>query len=133
MSNVIIIIDTVIVALNVIFFKELEIGLYSAIAIYLMGKIIDIVFEGIYFTKLLIIISDKNEEIAKEIGEKISKGTTGLYGKGMYTNKEKLVLMCAIGRNDLAEIKTQIKKIDPKAFLIITNSREVLGVGFKEK
>ena len=133
MSNVIIIIDTVIVALNVIFFKELEIGLYSAIAIYLMGKIIDIVFEGIYFTKLLIIISDKNEEIAKEIGEKISKGTTGLYGKGMYTNKENLVLMCAIGRNDLAEIKTQIKKIDPKAFLIITNSREVLGVGFKEK
>ena len=68
MSSVIIIIDTIIVALNVIFFKEIEIGLYSAIAIYLMGKIIDIVFEGIYFTKLLIIISDKNEEIAKEIG-----------------------------------------------------------------
>ena len=56
MSSVIIIIDTIIVALNVIFFKEIEIGLYSAIAIYLMGKIIDIVFEGIYFTKLLIII-----------------------------------------------------------------------------
>ena len=87
MSNVIIIIDTVIVTLNVIFFKEIEIGLYSAIAIYLMGKIIDIVFEGIYFTKLLIIISDKNEEIAKEIGEKINKGTTGLYGKGMSTNQ----------------------------------------------
>ena len=51
----------------------------------------------------------------------------------MYTNKEKLILMCAIGRNNLAEIKTKIKQIDPKAFLIITNSREVLGVGFKEK
>ena len=60
MSTVIIIMDTVIVGLNVIFFKEIEIGLYSAIAIYLMGKIIDIVFEGIYFTKLLIIISDNN-------------------------------------------------------------------------
>ena len=57
MSNIIIIIDTVIVALNVIFFREIEIGLYSAISIYLMGKFIDIVFEGIYFTKLLIIIS----------------------------------------------------------------------------
>ena len=133
MSNVIIIIDTVIVALNVIFFKELEIGLYSAIAIYLMGKIIDIVFEGIYFTKLLFIVSDKNKEIATFIENNIKRGVTGIYGKGMYTNKEKLVLMCAIGRNDLAEIKTQIKKIDPKAFLIITNSREVLGVGFKEK
>ena len=119
MSNVIIIIDTVIVALNVIFFKELEIGLYSAIAIYLMGKIIDIVFEGIYFTKLLIIISDKNEEIAKEIGEKISKGTTGLYGKGMYTNKEKLVLMCAASRGDVARVKQVAREIDSN-----TNSLE---------
>ena len=112
MSSVIIIIDTIIVALNVIFFKEIEIGLYSAIAIYLMGKIIDIVFEGIYFTKLLIIISDKNEEIAKEIGEKISKGTTGLYGKGMYTNQEKLVLMCAASRGDVARVKQVARDID---------------------
>lgn len=132
MSNVIIIIDTVIVALNVIFFKELEIGLYSAIAIYLMGKIIDIVFEGIYFTKLLVIISDKNEEIAKEIGEKISKGTTGLYGKGMYTNKEKLVLMCAASRGDVARVKQVAREIDSNSFIIIANAREVVGLGFKK-
>lgn len=132
MSNVIIIIDTVIVALNVIFFKELEIGLYSAIAIYLMGKIIDIVFEGIYFTKLLIIISDKNEEIAKKIGEEISKGTTGLYGKGMYTNQEKLVLMCAASRGDVARVKQVARDIDSNSFIIIANAREVLGLGFKK-
>jgi len=132
MSNVIIIIDTVIVALNVIFFKELEIGLYSAIAIYLMGKIIDIVFEGIYFTKLLIIISDKNEEIAKEIGEKISKGTTGLYGKGMYTNQDKLVLMCAASRGDVARVKQVAREIDSNSFIIIANAREVVGLGFKK-
>lgn len=132
MSNVIIIIDTVIVALNVIFFKELEIGLYSAIAIYLMGKIIDIVFEGIYFTKLLIIISDKNEEIAKEIGKKISKGTTGLYGKGMYTNQEKLVLMCAASRGDVARVKQVAREIDSNSFIIIANAREVVGLGFKK-
>ena len=98
-----------------------------------MGKVIDILFEGIYFTKLLFIISDKNEEISKFIENEVKRGVTGIYGKGMYTNKEKLILMCAIGRNNLAEIKTKIKQIDPKAFLIITNSREVLGVGFKEK
>lgn len=132
MSSVIIIIDTVIVTLNVIFFKEIEIGLYSAIAIYLMGKIIDIVFEGIYFTKLLIIISDKNEEIAKEIGEKISKGTTGLYGKGMYTNQEKLVLMCAASRGDVARVKQVARDIDSNSFIIIANAREVVGLGFKK-
>ena len=131
MSNVIILIDTLIVALNVIFFKEIEVGLYSAIAIYLMGKIIDIVFEGIYFTKLILIISEKNDIIANEIGKKIKRGTTGLYGKGMYTNKDRLILMCAASRRDVAKIKITAKKIDPQSFIIITNSREVVGLGFK--
>lgn len=131
MSNIIIIIDTVIVALNVIFFKEVEIGLYSAISIYLMGKIIDIVFEGIYFTKLLIIVSGKNEQIAEEIGNKIKRGTTGLFGKGMYTGENKLILICAASRGDVAKVKDIAVSIDNKSFIIITNAREVLGKGFK--
>lgn len=132
MSQVIIILDIIIVTLNVIFFKEIEIGLYSAIVIYLMGKIIDILFEGIYFTKLILIISDKNEQIAREIGEKIKRGTTGLYGKGMYTNEEKLILMCAVSRGDISKVKMIAKKLDSKSFIIVTNSREVLGLGFKK-
>lgn len=131
-SNIIIIIDIVIISLNTVFFREVEIGLYSAIAIYIMGKIIDILFEGIYFTKLLLIISDKNELIAQEIAEKIGRGTTGLYGKGMYTNEEKMVLMCAASRGDIGKIKLIARKIDSKSFIIITNSREVVGLGFKK-
>ncbi len=132
MSNIITIIDSIIVALNVIFFGEIEIGLYSAIAIYLMGKIIDILFEGIYFTKLVLVISHKNEEIAKEIGEKIQRGTTGLLGKGMYTQEEKLVLMCAASRGDVGRVKMVARKIDPRCFIIIMNAREVFGLGFKK-
>ena len=130
-GNLITIIDAVIVLLNVFFLKKVEIGLYSAITIYLMGKIIDIIFEGIYFTKLVFIISDKNMELTKIIEKEVKRGVTGLYGKGMYTEKDKLVLMCAIGRKELAELKSKIKEADPNAFLIITNSREVLGIGFK--
>ena len=130
-SNVIIIVDTVIVALNILFFKEVEIGLYSAIAIYLMGKMIDIIFEGIYFTKLVIIISNKSEEISEEIGDRVGRGTTGLFGKGMYTNEHKTVLMCAASRGDVARVKQTAKKIDPKSFIIIANAREVVGLGFK--
>lgn len=130
-SNVITIIDTVIVLLNVLFFREIEIGLYSAIAIYLMGKIIDVIFEGIYFTKLLIIISDRTQEISEKIGNQIGKGTTGLYGKGMYTNEQKLVLICAASRGDVARVKEVTRKIDPKSFIIIVNAREVVGLGFK--
>ena len=132
-SNVITLIDIGIIALNVIFFREIEIGLYSAIAIYIMGKIIDILFEGIDFTKLLLIISNHTEEIAKEIGQKVQRGATGIYGKGMYTNEDKLILMCAASRGDVNRIKLIAKKIDPRAFIIITNSREVVGLGFKKE
>lgn len=131
MGKLIIVIDTIIVALNVFFFREIEIGLYSAITIYLMGKMIDIVFEGIYFTKLIFIISDKNEQIAREIGNKIKRGATGLYGRGMYQKEEKIVLMCAASRGDVGRIKIVARRIDPSCFMVITNSREVLGLGFK--
>lgn len=133
MGNIIIIVDTIVVALNMLFLREIEIGLYSAIAIYLMGKIIDIVFEGIYFTKLVIIISEENVQIAQKIGEEIKRGTTGLYGKGMYTGEEKLVLICAVSRRDVAKIKQVSREIDPRCFIIISNAREVLGLGFKKE
>ena len=132
-GEIIAILDIIIVVLNMIFLKEIEIGLYSAIAIYIMGKIIDILFEGIYFTKLIYIVSEKSDEIAKEIGKNIGRGTTGIYGKGMYTNKDKLILMCAVTRKDIAKAIQIIRKIDKKSFVIITNSREVLGLGFKNE
>lgn len=132
-GEIIFLIDIIIVALNMIFLRQIEIGLYSAIAIYLMGKIIDILFEGIYFTKLIYIVSDKAEEIAKEIGKQIGRGTTGFYGKGMYTNCDKLILMCAVTRKDVGNTIQIIKKIDRRSFIIITNSREVLGLGFKKQ
>lgn len=130
-GNIIVIIDIIIVTLNMFFFREIEIGLYSGIAIYLMGKIIDILFEGIDFTKLIFIVSKKSEEIAEKIGKSIERGTTGIYGKGMYTNEERLILMCAVKRRDVSKVTEIAKKIDKNSFIIITNSREVLGQGFK--
>ena len=132
MSSYLTAIDIIIIALNVIFFKHIEIGLYSAIAIYLYGQMIDIIFEGVYYTKLMFIISDKNKEIAKEITKEVKRGVTGLYGKGMFKEQDKLVLICAVSRGDISKIKDIAKKIDEKSFIIIANAREVLGKGFKE-
>lgn len=132
LGRVITIIDAGIVFLNVVFLEKIEIGLYSVIAIYLMGLMIDVVFEGIFFSKLIFIISDKNELIAKEIQNRANRGVTGLKGKGMYKNKDKLVLICAVGRRDIANIKKMIKNIDKEAFVVVTNCREVLGMGFKQ-
>lgn len=130
-GNLIVIVDTAIVLLNVIFFKEVEIGLYSAIAIYLNGKMIDIVFEGIYFTKTMFIISNKYKEIAQEIGQKLDRGSTAVYAKGMYTREKRMMLWCVASRGEVAKIKEIAQEIDPKAFIVISSAREAWGKGFK--
>lgn len=130
-SDLIVFIDTIIVILNIIVFKKIEIGLYSAIAIYIMGKVLDVFFEGINFTKLIFIISKETETIAKEIGYEIKRGTTGLYGKMMYTEEDTTVLICAASRNDIIKVKEIAKEVDEKSFIIIANAREVFGKGFK--
>ena len=131
-SRLILIADTIIIAMNIIVFKEIEIGLYSVIAIYLMGKMIDIVFEGFYFTKIMFIISDKYEEISTEIGDKVKRGTTGIYSKGMYSGNEKVILFCVASRKEIAEIKEIIRRIDSTAFIVTTDAIETLGRGFTE-
>lgn len=132
-GNLIVIIDTIIIILNAVFFRKIEIGLYSAITIYLMGKVIDILFEGINFTKLIYIISDKYLTISDEIIKEIERGTTGIYAKGMYTNEEKMMLLCVASRNEAMRIKQISKKIDPRSFVIISNAREAYGLGFKKE
>lgn len=131
-SNLLALLDTIIVALNVVFFRELEIGLYSAIAIYIMGKMLDIFFEGIDFAKMVLVISPKYKEIAKEISITIRRGSTSLPGVGMYKGEEKNILMCVVSRGEVREIMQIISNIDPNAFIVISNAREVFGEGFKE-
>lgn len=132
-GNLIVMIDIAIIALNVLFFRKIEIGLYSAIAIYLMGKVIDVVFEGVNFTKMIYIVSDKYLEIADKIAEHVGRGITGIYAKGMYTNDEKIMLLCIASRNEAMRIKQIGKKIDPYSFIVISNAREAYGMGFKKE
>ena len=132
-SRLIVMLDTIIIALNVIFFKNLEIGLYSAISIYIMGKILDIVFEGVYFSKMIFIVSDKYEEISNEIEQSLKRGCTGFYSKGMYTDTEKTTLLCIVSRNEVIKIREIANKIDPKNFMVVSNAREVYGKGFKSR
>ena len=132
-SSLITLLDIIIVALNVIFFKQLEIGLYSAITIYIMGKMLDILFEGVNFGRIIYIISPKYEEIAKQIGSRVKRGVTSLKGEGMYKREEKDMLICVASRNEVIEIRKIINQIDKKAFVVISNAREVFGEGFKEE
>lgn len=129
-SNLIVLADIIIIGLNVLFFKQIEIGLYSSITIYIMGKMIDIIFEGIDFTKIIFIISPQYAEISLKIANDVKRGSTGIYSKGMFTQKENLMLLCVGNRNEVGKIKNIVKEIDPTAFIIICNAREALGKGF---
>lgn len=131
-SRLLAILDTIIVALNVLFFKELEVGLYSAITIFIMEKMLDVFFEGINFARVVYIISENYENISKEIGSRIKRGSTSLEGIGMYKKENKNVLMCVASRSEVREIRKIIKEIDENAFIVISNAREVFGEGFKK-
>lgn len=124
-GTLIVIIDTIIVAENTLFFRNLEIALYSALGIYILGKVLDAFVEGINFSKMLLIISPKWEEISERINKQIRRGTTSLYGEGMYKREERKVLLCVLSRQEIMEARKIVEQIDPSAFMIITNAREV--------
>lgn len=92
---------------------------------------IDIVFEGVYFTKTMFIVSNKYREIAQEIGQKLDRGSTAIYAKGTYTREKKMVLWCVASRGEVVRIKQIAQEIDPRAFIVISNAREAWGKGFK--
>ncbi len=111
--------------------KQIEIGLYSAIAIYIIGKIIEIIAEGTNFTKMIFIVSDEYEKIAKEISDKLERGSTAIYAKGMYKNEEKKILWCVASKNEIMKIRQIAKSVDENSFMTIFNAREAYGLGFK--
>lgn len=130
-SEVIVGFDTIIVFINLILFKNIEIGLYSFISIFLIGKMTDIIFEGINFSKMIYIISDKNDEIRDKVINESNKGLTEIYAKGGYIGNNKKIIMCVTKRNHIMKIKELAHEIDKEAFIIITDVREVYGLGFK--
>ncbi|MBP3596959.1 MAG: YitT family protein [Clostridia bacterium] len=131
-SKIMLILDVVIVLLNIVFFNQLVIGLYSFVAIYIIEKMLDIIFEGVNFCKAIYIISDESENISKAIIAEMDKGVTGFYGKGIYKNSDKLILMCVTKRRNISKLKETVRKIDKYAFIIIVDAREVYGLGFKK-
>lgn len=131
LGNLLNLLDYIIIGLNLVFFKNVEIGLYSVIAIFINGKMIDLVFEGINFSKVMYIISDKYDELMVAINKDLKLGATEFYGRGMHTKKDKIIIMCVTKRTEVMNIKEIVKKIDKDAFIIISDAREVYGLGFK--
>ncbi|MBA4544198.1 MULTISPECIES: YitT family protein [Thermoactinomyces] len=122
-------IDGMIVLSSALVFS-LERALYAIISIYLTGKVIDVVQLGFSnYAKMAFIISEKEEEIKNVILHKINRGVTRLSGTGGYTNDKRPVLMCVLDQSELSQLKQIVEEVDPSAFVIVSNSIEVLGKG----
>lgn len=123
--------DVVITSVGIMVFG-IRIALYSIIVVYLTAKVSDRIMEGSTSAKMLYIISDQSALIAEKIMEKLGRGVTGLQGRGMYTNQDKTILICVISPREIARIKDVVLEADSRAFVIVNDSREVLGEGFVE-
>lgn len=108
-------------------------GLYAIIAVYLVTKVSDGLIEGLKFSKAVHIITDRPEAVAHMIIHDLDRGVTGINAKGMYSGQEKLMLYCIVGKKELVQLKEKIDEIDPDAFIIVGDAREVHGEGFIER
>lgn len=124
-------VDSVVVLVSLVAFKDWAIPLFSWIVIYVNGKAIDIILQGMSVQKALLIVSEKHEEIRSAILTDMDRGGTYLIGKGMYEYSEKQIILTVLERKEVEILKDYIRDIDPKAFMAVLNASEVLGEGFK--
>lgn len=122
--------DFIVAVLTGIVFKDAARALYSGVAIFVVGQVIDAVVYRFDYSKVALIISPQYEEIAKKINDKLDRGVTYLDGKGYYLRTEMQVILTAVKRQQLADLKELVVEIDPNAFIIVQEAHQVLGDGF---
>lgn len=130
-STFVFIIDLLVIGSAALLFSDLKLALYAIVSLYIATKLMEFISVGLNAAKAFYIISEKNDEIAKLILEKMDRGVTALSAKGGYTGREKTVLMCVIQwRTEGARLKSLVKSVDPQAFVIVGDVKEVMGEGF---
>lgn len=111
--------------------NNIEAGLYTLISMFVSSRVFEAILQGFDRKKMVMIVTDKTEEISRHILNELGRGVTFLHGEGAYTGDDKKVIYCIITLNQLVKIKTIIFDIDPKAFVTIIDAAEVQGKGFK--
>ena len=122
--------DLTVACLTGLAFWNIGSALYSGVAIVVTGQIIDAVVYRFDYSKVALIISDHHQAIAEEISRQLDRGATFLQGEGTYTHKQTKVVLTAVKKQQLAELKRLVVEIDPDAFIIVQEAHQVLGDGF---
>ena len=120
--------DTAVMLLVALAFGQLSAMLYGVIKLYTCSKAMDAVLYGTVDSRVAYIISDHWRELCQTLLQ--SRGVTILQGQGAYTGAEKQVLMIAFKQKEIVDLKRRVYELDPKAFVIVCDARDVLGNGF---
>lgn len=130
-GQLMILVDSAIVLVGFIVFRDWRIPLYSWVTIVVLGRTVDLVMEGFNYEKCLFIVSDEYQKIRDVIINDLNRGGTFLLGEGMYNNREKQIIFTVMNRREVAILKSAIRQIDPKAFITVMDGSEILGEGFR--
>ena len=131
LGQLMIYVDSVIVLLGLVVFRDWHIPLYSWIVIFITGKVIDITMQGVSYDKTLFIVSSQFELIRDKIINDLNRGGTFIPGKGMFNNSDKTIIFTVLNRRELAILVEYIHQVDPKAFVTVMEANEILVEGFK--
>lgn len=129
-GQIILAVDVLVLALTILVFHDLRNVLYTLIMVTIVSRVIDFISDGNYGSKGVMIVSEKSHELAQAIDENIERGITLIKAQGFYSRKEIDMVYSVIYKSQLQEMKELIHRIDPHAFITITDAHEVLGEGF---
>lgn len=131
LGNIVMILNAIVFVIYALVFGQYEAAMYSAVTAFVSSRVIDMVLYGLNYSKICFIISEQSGIISDIITKELQRGVTMLYGRGAYSGNDKTVLLCAIKKQQILDLKKVVRQIDPEAFIIISDSRDVLGNGFQ--
>lgn len=107
-------------------------ALYAIISVAIVTKVSDTILDGLNYSKMIFVVSDRSTEIAEHILYEMDRGCTAIPAQGMYSDEMRKMLFCVVGKKEVLDFKDCVKELDPRAFVIVTDANEVLGEGFLE-
>ena len=122
--------DVCVIVIAAAVFHNFSIALYSGIASLVSGWVVDAVVYHFDYSKVALIITKKHEAVAFEIERQLDRGATYLHGEGSYTREEMMVVLTAVKRHQVSDLKRLVMEVDPAAFVIVQEAHQVLGDGF---
>lgn len=124
-------VDTMVLLLSVAVFRNLETGLYGMITIYTTNRVLDGVLYGLDTGKVLLVISQKDDQIARQIMDRLERGVTFLQGTGGWSGQQRQILLCAVRAAQSYKVEEIVRGIDPEAFVIVLEANQIAGEGFR--